>query len=560
VALHRQGLSLRTRPVGELRLADAQRDGVDLALPVQLGLPMPVRGALRFPGCAFALGLLIGALLLWGGGLATGEIVRAGDIWRGEAALDQGELLAAREAFTAASVRRDTSALQAQLQAIAYQLGRAALERKEWLTAQRELAAAGSVEDAPALLLESFYRPAVAAIEAERWEAAAISIAGLEGYAMGYRDIDARIAATPELAEPLARARWSSGRVGTIKTIADDAPAFLSATPSVVLMEQGGRLLLVELRNTVEQSVDLQDDWIVNRSTLAISADAAQLAYMSSNTGLLTVVDSRGRLIAELPDTVEAQQIAFSPDGRTLAVEMPTSVLFWSLPESQVRAEVPAWTDLDGPAFSFSPDGKLALLTRGNDLLLVRTEDGSVLQTLRAGALNAFAFSPDGASIVAALNSSTIAFWRVADGGLERELYFESNSHHLGRITDLVLSPDGLSVGLASTDGVLLVQVMDAQSSRLFPDALALAFSPDSQLLAVGSSKEFGQEEWLELFSLRHGFVLQRLPLTLPTDESYGNSWFITLAFSADGTTLLSQTNHSGTRLWQPLPWAELDS
>jgi WD40 repeat protein len=176
-----------------------------------------------------------------------------------------------------------------------------------------------------------------------------------------------------------------------------------------VLTEQGGRLLLVELPNIVEQSVDLQGDWSVNRSTLAISADAAQLAYMSGNTDILTVVDSRGRLIAELPDTVETRQIAFSPDGRTLAVEMPTSVLFWSLPEGQVRAEVPAWTNLDGPAFRFSPDGTLALLTRDDDLLLVRAEDGSVLQTLRAGTLNAFAFSPDGAYIVAALNSATIA-------------------------------------------------------------------------------------------------------------------------------------------------------
>ena len=111
-----------------------------------------------------------------------------------------------------------------------YRAAVAALDAAEWGKAQAELqqliSLDSSYKDTPTLLCESYYRAGVAAIEAEQWDVAAEAITQLNRVGPAYRDTPDLIASRPELRQALNDLYgrfWLNGDVITVCTFSGHA-------------------------------------------------------------------------------------------------------------------------------------------------------------------------------------------------------------------------------------------------------------------------------------------------------------------------------------------------
>src|SRR4051812_30008014 len=102
-------------------------------------------------------------------------------------------------------------------QIVAYQRGTVALRGGDWLDARSAFRAAGSYADGPSLLKETFYQPALGAIQHGDWATAATEIVGLEALDPAYRDLPNLLATSPTLAAAVEHRRtqaWHTGQIG----------------------------------------------------------------------------------------------------------------------------------------------------------------------------------------------------------------------------------------------------------------------------------------------------------------------------------------------------------
>ena len=197
-------------------------------------------------------------------------------------------------------------------------------------------------------------------------------------------------------------------------------------------------------------------------------------------------------------ERAQISDIAFSPDGRTLAhTHAAGTVRLWDAQTGELKRTV----SQPVRAIAFSPDSKTLAIT-GAGLALLDLESGKLRQ-LRPGpgATESFAaFSPDG-KLLAVLNRGGLTLWNPATGEPVRTL------------------------------GVL---------------AQALAFSPDGKMLVAGGGQ--GQDASVHVWDtgtweLKRSFVAHR---------GYG----MPLAFSADGATLATGGHYNMVvKLWDTRTW-----
>jgi WD40 repeat protein/DNA-binding SARP family transcriptional activator len=274
----------------------------------------------------------------------------------------------------------------------------------------------------------------------------------------------------------------------------------------------------------------------------------------------------------------------FSPDGSTLLVNDGQRARIWDLETGR-----PA-RDLTGHAWqvnqaTFSPTGD-RLVTIGEDGLarIFDAETGTILQTIAtAGPLRAVAFGPGGTRIVTA-GSDGIA--RVWDARLGRQLL--AFAGHVGALVDVAFTPDGdrlLTSGRDGTTRLWDVSVSGARGGLKVPTAegifTGVAFGPDGATFAAPGEPagvtiwdtETG-EEVRTLVGLIHAkvttvtFSPDGRQLAVASDAmSTPQVWDVdsgellltldwqlagsrTIAFSADGTGLISGSSDGGVRVW----------
>jgi WD40 repeat protein len=241
------------------------------------------------------------------------------------------------------------------------------------------------------------------------------------------------------------------------------------------------------------------------------------------------------------PRPVEA--VGFSPDGKLLiSAGNYGSIHFWDPASGQqsrppVTMQVPAhW------ALAIVQGGKVLLWRRGGQSLALYDLGAGQATSIEAGAsAEYFALAPDGKTFVVSngRHAKNLSLWTTAPGKLLRR--FES-AHNAVR--KLAISPNGklLAVGTSvPAGGILRIRVgstlgiWDMASGKrvrsLSHDvyASALAFSPDSKTLAVGSPQE------ISFWDVATGELRHKV-------KAHGS--FVTcLAFSADGKTLASAAN-----------------
>jgi WD40 repeat protein len=209
-----------------------------------------------------------------------------------------------------------------------------------------------------------------------------------------------------------------------------------------------------------------------------------------------------------------ARSLAFSPDGRSLAVSgVGPVVQLFDAASGEERKPLSAGGKIDVRHVAFSRDG--AYFAAGGSRGTFTVWDwGSrrrlaVLGGHHAG-ISALTFSPDGSVIASGDSAGMVKLWDVATGG-ERAT-FRADDFGYG-ITALAFSPDGALLVTGSYLGraVRLWGPARGETRGALPTTElgpnAVAFSPDGALLAVargdGIAALWGVKEARELGSVR---------------------------------------------------------
>lgn len=149
--------------------------------------------------------------------------------------------------------------------------------------------------------------------------------------------------------------------------------------------------------------------------------------------------------------------IAFSPDGKTLAVAdgMNNTIDLIDLPSKKVRKTLPGFSNVSTTfavaTMSFSPDGKTLVVagaTNQASMWDVQGNRAAIYLTGHVGDLTSLAFGPDGKTLATGSQDGTAKLWDSERGAVLRTLYPQG----MGGVESVAFDPTGnLVVGTSST-------------------------------------------------------------------------------------------------------------
>jgi WD40 repeat protein len=252
-------------------------------------------------------------------------------------------------------------------------------------------------------------------------------------------------------------------------------------------------------------------------------------------------------LLAEVPS------MAFSPDGKELAVAGYREVRRFAMPSGQERSAVKGMAD-QVRTLAWSPDGKLIAAGGGTpgafgELMLIDAATGSLVHTLDGHRDYVYhvAFSPDGRRLASCGYDKLIRVWDTATGkptGVLKE--------HTEAVYAVAFNTSGSLLASASADRS--VKIWDvAKGIRLYTindptDAvLTLAFRPGTNdLFAGGADKRL------------RGWTITDTASTPLGNTLAHTAGIIRLVFSPDGTRLATSSTDREVKLWSVSDLREL--
>jgi WD40 repeat protein len=232
--------------------------------------------------------------------------------------------------------------------------------------------------------------------------------------------------------------------------------------------------------------------------------------------------------------TNSVRDLAYSPDGKSLAVAADLGLKIWN-PSEGVEMATPVGYSLHKPSgggvesTTFSPDGKFLAASFGGGGIKGGLWDATIFAKLREidAGVSDFAFSSDNELILSAEGGNRVHAWRVADGRQVGEVHA-----HMGPLHGVAINRAGNLVAAVGQGGEKLWTIDSGTGGdwrfgnevRLRGQTSAVrdvAFSPDDRLLVTGT---------------RHGTVVL---YDVETHAVVGSLWDGgPFAFSPDGRSL----------------------
>jgi WD40 repeat protein len=271
---------------------------------------------------------------------------------------------------------------------------------------------------------------------------------------------------------------------------------------------------------------------------LAFSADGKKLATLT-NAGALRLWDmTTGKLIRLFPpsESYWHAAVAVSPDGATVATTHPFRVRLWDVAsgKEQLPSETP---DTCVSQLAFSPDGKtLATVSWGEEVArLWDVGSGRQRHTLRGHTWNmqSLAFRPDGKVLATGSRDRSVRLWDPVTAGP-----LSSERTHTDPVTALAFSADGALLASGSEDRTIRIRAGGTgKTLRVWKEpevvASSLCFSPDGKTLVSVSNYGHGGERATRLWNVAAG-----TSELLEEEDGYGGG--ASVIFSPDGQLFIT--------------------
>jgi WD40 repeat protein len=200
---------------------------------------------------------------------------------------------------------------------------------------------------------------------------------------------------------------------------------------------------------------------------------------------------------------------AYSPDGKWIGV---ASTIGISLHQADTLDEL-VFMEADSAVrgIAFSPDGKTLAAGLDSGSIEVWTVEGALVRSLEGHGerVNSVAFSPDGDLLASGSVDATVRLWQVSDGTLIGTL-----RGHNSAVSSVAFSPDGLALFSGSQDGtVQMRQIPAGELLRRFRghNIVDLSISADGKILAAYEASSAPEGGVLNLWQIESGEKLQSI-------------------------------------------------
>lgn len=184
---------------------------------------------------------------------------------------------------------------------------------------------------------------------------------------------------------------------------------------------------------------------------------------------------------------VFADQITFSPDGKSLAAAKSGEIGVWSIPELKLIHSI-GQNRSSRTLIAWSPDSQyLATDGDGGVITVWKVQDGSLYNKLsgRSPYLESLVFSPDGTLLASAGSDSYIHLWQAKDGS-----YLKGLKAGEGGVNSISFSNDSKTLASVSGGTLSIWQLDTFTNIKKFQlknySSYSVAFSPNNALIAVG--------------------------------------------------------------------------